>query len=65
MPSRSERLAKGYGYYVSSKHSQCFHDPNCARTSTYYVWPENMLFRYFSHQEGIDAGKRPCKECIG
>lgn len=48
------------GYYVASKNSRVFHNPNCYAAKR--IMPKNLV-KYSSREEAIQDGKRPCKIC--
>lgn len=48
-------------YFVGSKSRSTFHRPDC-------VWVKNLLcsnrlVEFYSHEEAVDAGYKPCKSC--
>jgi hypothetical protein len=48
------------GYYVASKNSRVFHNPNCYAAKR--IMPKNLV-KYSSRERALQDGKRPCKIC--
>lgn len=49
-----------HNYFVSSPTAKCFHRPHCKYA---VIISTPRIIEYFSHQEAVDADKKPCKTC--
>ena len=56
---KEESTSSSAGKYVASRNSKVFHLPSCKWTKR--ISEENAI--YFTYQEAMDSGRRPCREC--
>ncbi len=60
MPEYDSEIIDADVAYVGNKNSHVFHYPTCE--SVYDMKPKNRVF-FYSREEAIDLGYKPCQRC--